>query len=365
MSGSPLFQPFDHPKLKLRNRIVMAPMTRKHSPDGVPGEDVAAYYRRRGEGGVGLILSEGVGIRRNGSRTHKSVPNLFGDEALAGWQRVVDGVKPTGARFAPQLWHVGARSDDTTKELPDAPIDSPSGMPWPGTTVAEPMTEEAIADTIAAYAEAAGSAARLGCDAVEIHGAHGYLIDQFLWDATNLRQDGWNGPTLKERARFGVEVVKAMRRAVGPDFPILIRISQDKSPDGSVRLAATPDELALLVESLVDAGVDIIHCSGARFSRREFEGSDLSFAGWVKKLGGVPTIAVGTIGLDVPPATPLFAALAPATLDEVERRLDAGEFDLVAVGRALLADPEWAAKVREGRTADLIGFDPKFMTRLH
>jgi len=362
---SPLFQPFAHPKLKLRNRIVMAPMTRKRSPDGVPGEDVAAYYRRRGEGGVGLILSEGVGIRRNGSRTDKAVPNLFGDEALAGWQRVVDGVKPTGARFAPQLWHVGARSDDTTKELPDPPIDSPSGMPWPGTTVAEPMTDEAIADTIAAYAEAAGNAAWLGCDAVEIHGAHGYLIDQFLWDATNLRSDGWNGPTLKERARFAAEVVKAMRKAVGPDFPILIRISQDKSPDGSIRLADTPDELELLVGVLVDAGVDVIHCSGARFSRREFEGSDLSFAGWVRKLGGVPTIAVGTVGLDVPPKTPLFAALAPAALDDVERRLDAGEFDLVAVGRALLADPEWANKVREGRTAELVGFDPKYLAELH
>src|SRR5690606_24292655 len=103
--------------LNLRNRIVMAPMTRKHSPDGVPGENVAAYYRRRGEGGVGLVLSEGVGIRRNGSRPDKAVPNLFGDAALAGWQRVVDEVKATGARFAPQLWHVGARPDDTTKAL--------------------------------------------------------------------------------------------------------------------------------------------------------------------------------------------------------------------------------------------------------
>ncbi|WP_380876737.1 12-oxophytodienoate reductase [Sphingomonas sp. DBB INV C78] len=365
MSDSPLFRPFDHPKLKTRNRIVMAPMTRKHSPGGIPGEDVAAYYRRRGEGGVGLILSEGVGIRRNGSRTHKSVPNFFGDEALAGWSHVVDGVKPTGARFAPQLWHVGARSDDTTKELPDAPIDSPSGMPWPGTTVAEPMTDAAIADTIAAYAEGAANAKALGCDAVEIHGAHGYLIDQFLWDATNLRSDGWNGPSLKERARFGLEVVKAMRAGVGPDFPILIRISQDKSPDGSIRLANSPAELGLLVEPLAEAGIDIFHCSGARFSRREFEGSELSFAGWVKKISGLPTIAVGTVGLDVPAKAPLFATLAPGALDEVERRLDAGEFDLVAVGRALLADPDWANKVREGRAAELVGFDPKYMAALH
>ncbi|AGH48121.1 NADH:flavin oxidoreductase [Sphingomonas sp. MM-1] len=365
MSASPLFRPFDHPKLKLRNRIVMAPMTRKRSPGGVPGADVAAYYRRRGEGGVGLILSEGAGIRRNGSRSDPAVPNLFGDDALAGWQAVVDGVKATGAKFAPQLWHVGARPDEATKALPEAPIDSPSGLPWPGKTVAEPMSEEAIADTIAAYAEAAANAAKLGCDAVEIHGAHGYLIDQFLWDGTNLRSDGWNGPTLKERARFAAEVVRAMRQATGPDFPILIRISQDKSPDGSVRLANDPGELALLVEVLAEAGVDIFHCSGARFSRREFAGSDLSFAGWVKKISGLPTIAVGTVGLDVPPATPLFATIAPGPIDEVERRLDAGEFDLVAVGRALLADPDWAEKVRAGRTDELIGFEARYVAELH
>ena len=365
MTAPPLFQPFSHPKLKTRNRVVMAPMTRKRSPDGVPGTDVAAYYERRGEGGVGLILSEGVGIRRNGSCTDKAVPNLFGDAAMAGWQDVVDAVKPTGAKFAPQLWHVGARADDTSKAYPEAPIDSPSGMPWPGTLVGEPMSEAAIADTIAAYAEAAANAAKLGCDAVEIHGAHGYLIDQFLWDQSNQRTDHWNGPTLKERSRFGVEVVKAMRAAVGPDFPILMRISQDKSPDGSVRLANSPQELALLVEALAAAGVDIFHCSGARFSRREFEGSDLSFAGWVKKLSGLPTIAVGTVGLDVPAKATLFSALAPGPLDEVERRLDAGEFDLVAVGRALLADPDWVEKVRDGRDAELLGFDVKYMSKLH
>ncbi|SNS08509.1 2,4-dienoyl-CoA reductase [Sphingomonas laterariae] len=365
MSDSPLFQPFDHPKLKTRNRIVMAPMTRKFSPGGVPGANVADYYRRRGEGGVGLILSEGVGIRRNGSRPDKAVPNFFGDDALAGWQAVVDAVKPTGACFAPQFWHVGARPDDTTRNLPDAPIDSPSGMPWPGKTVAEPMTEAAIADTIAAYAEAAANAKALGCNAVEIHGAHGYLIDQFLWDATNQRDDGWNGPTLKERARFAAEVVKAMRAATGPDFAILMRISQDKSPDGSIRLANTPAELEQLVTTLADAGVDMLHCSGARFSRREFEGSDLSFAGWVKKLSGLATIAVGTVGLDVPAKSKLFDSFGPGELDEVERRLDAGEFDLVAVGRALLADPDWANKVRDGRIDELIGFDAKYMTKLH
>jgi 2,4-dienoyl-CoA reductase-like NADH-dependent reductase (Old Yellow Enzyme family) len=227
------------------------------------------------------------------------------------------------------------------------------------------MTPEEVADAIAAFASAAADARRLGFDAVELHGAHGYLIDQFFWDGTNLRSDDFGGADVRGRARFAAEIVKAVRAAVGPDFPVIIRVSQWKQQDFTARLAHTPAEMEAWLRPLVDAGVDIIHCSQRRFWEAEFEGSDLNFAGWVRKLLGVPTITVGSVGL----TGDFIGGFAgesskPASLDELIRRLERDEFDLVAVGRALLQDPHWAEKVREGRSAELLDFDRAAMMAL-
>lgn len=363
-----LFQPFASPKLSLPNRIVMAPMTRNMAPQGVPGQRNADYYRRRAEGGVGLILSEGTVVRRPTSRNLPDIPLFHSEEPLGGWRKVIDAVHAAGGRMGPQIWHTGAvPSSDQAFER--GPLDSPSGLNGPGTSAGEPMSEEAIADTVAAFAEAAADAKALGFDTLEIHGAHGYLIDQFFWAGTNRRSDKWGGTTIAERARFAAEVIAAMRVAVGPDYPILLRVSQWKQQDYAARLATTPQELEQWLRPLIDAGVDILHCSQRRFWEPEFpeiDGEDgLNFAGWVKKVTGAPTISVGSVGL----SNDFFAAFSgqtsePASLDALVARMERGEFDLIAVGRALLSDPEWAAKVRDGRDDELRDFDPAALKEL-
>ena len=220
------------------------------------------------------------------------------------------------------------------------------------------MTDTDIADTIAAYARAASDAERLGFDAVEIHGAHGYLIDQFFWDATNLRSDRWGGTSLSERTRFAVEIVLAIRRAVSPGFPVIFRFSQFKQQDYAVKLAHTPAELASFLEPLAGAGVDVFHASQRRFWDAEFSGSDLNTAGWARHITGRPSITVGSVGLSGDfQGNMMGNASQPASLERLLDRLKRLEFDLVAIGRALLVDPQWVEKIEKGRFGDLRSFD--------
>ncbi|EIZ80977.1 oxidoreductase [Novosphingobium sp. Rr 2-17] len=362
-----LFRPFNLKGVELPNRIVMAPMTRSKAPKGIPGEPQAAYYRRRAEGGVGLILSEGTVIDRPASRNDPGIPFFHGEAALAGWTQVVDAVHAAGGRFGPQIWHTGAtRSSDWE---PEAPVESPSGLNAPDQPRGVAMSEEDIADTIAAFAKAAADAKRIGCDVVELHGAHGYLIDQFFWSGTNRREDRWGGATIAERARFAAEVVAAARVAIGPDFPLIIRLSQWKQQDYAARLANTPAEMESWLVPLVEAGADVLHCSQRRFWEPEFpeiDGEDgLNFAGWAKKLTGATTISVGSVGL----SGEFLAAFAgegsqASDLDKLVSRMERDEFDLIAVGRALISDADWVDKVRDGRSDELKGFEPAALAEL-
>ncbi|SEA42790.1 NADH:flavin oxidoreductase [Pedobacter hartonius] len=365
MNINSLFQPFKLKTLNMKNRIVMAPMTRSFSPDGVPTLDVADYYRKRAAGDVGLILSEGTVIDRPSSSNDANIPHFYGEHALAGWQKVIDGVHGAHGQMGPQIWHMGIMADHHSGWIPPAPFEGPSGFVNPGEKKGQAMTERDITEAILAYGRAAADAKRLGFDCVEIHGAHGYLIDQFFWNELNQRTDQYGGATLPERSRFGIEVIKEVRRQVGNDFAVIIRLSQFKPQDYNYKLAKTPIEMEAWLNPLVNAGVDILHCSQRRFWEPEFEGSDLNFAGWAKKLTGAATITVGSVGL-----TGEFMAAfrgeasQPASLDELLRRLDRGDFDLVGVGRPLLADPEWAKKVIEGKTEELKGFSKEALATL-
>jgi 2,4-dienoyl-CoA reductase-like NADH-dependent reductase (Old Yellow Enzyme family) len=359
-SLAPLFSPARIKSLDLPNRVVMAPMTRNFSPEGIPGDDVAAYYCRRAEQEVGLILSEGTVIDRPAARNSPGIP-FFHGAALEGWRRVIERVHAAGGKMGPQIWHVGAVEVPGVDWAQPGPIESPSGLLAPETPRGEAMTDETIADTIAAFGRAAADAKRLGFDTLELHGAHGYLIDQFFWQGTNGRTDRYGGATLKARSRFAAEVVSAVRAAVGPGFPLILRVSQWKQQDYAFRLAETPALMTDWLAPLVEAGVDILHCSQRRFWEPEFPELDgelgLNFAGWAKKLTGAATITVGSVGLSGDFLGAFGGeASQPASLDNLLRRLEREEFDLVAVGRALLADPAWAAKVRSGRLGELAGF---------
>ena len=365
--ASVLFRPFTLGQLELPNRIVMAPMTRNQSPGNVPNDKSVEYYRRRAAGGCGLIITEGTCPNHIAASGYPDVPYFWGEERLAGWKKVVDAVHGEGGKIAPQLWHCGGMRRAGTPPEGDVNGYTPSGMNVPGKINRHIMTQQDIDDVIKAFADGAADAKRLGFDGVEIHGAHGYLIDQFFWEGTNQRDDEYGG-SLEKRSRFAVEVIEAVRHAVGPDFPILLRWSQWKQQDYSARLVDNPADLETFLSPLCDAGVDIFHCSARRFWEPEFEGSTLNLAGWVKKITGKPTITVGSVGLTadfIPePGETTFKEAEPASLDELINRMEADEFDLVAVGRAMIANPDWANLVKAERSSELHAFEKEMLMSL-
>ncbi|MFF5143257.1 NADH:flavin oxidoreductase [Streptomyces sp. NPDC013157] len=344
--------------LTVPNRIVMAPMTRYFSPGGVPGEDVVSYYSRRAAAGVGLIVTEGTYVGHDSAGDSSRVPRFHGEEQLAGWAKVAEGVHAAGGTIVPQLWHIGMVRQQGQPPFADAPAVGPSGVRLDGTEgEGRAMTQQDLDDVIRAFAEAAAAAERIGFDGVELHGAHGYLLDQFLWAGTNRRTDAYGGDPVA-RTKFAAEIVAAVRDSVSPEFPVIFRYSQWKSDNYDARLAETPEELEAILTPLAAAGVDVFHASTRRYWLPEFEGSDLNLAGWTKKLTGRPTITVGSVGLDGE-FLKAFVGEGSGTkgIDDLLDSLEREEYDMVAVGRALLQDPEWAAKVLAGRADELKPFD--------
>jgi 2,4-dienoyl-CoA reductase-like NADH-dependent reductase (Old Yellow Enzyme family) len=353
---SPLLEPTDIAGLHLRNRLVMAPMTRQFSPGGIPGDDVAAYYRRRASS-LGLLITEGTYIDHQSAGTSDRVPRFHGADALAAWRKVADAVHAEGAAIFPQLWHVGASRKPGAPPYPGAEIVSPSGLDVAGQTVGEPASTRTLADIAASFARAAADARAAGFDGVELHGAHGYLLDQFHWPVSNRRADGYGGD-IASRVRFSAEVAAAVRGAVGADFPVAFRFSQWKVGHYDAQIAQTPDELAAFLTPLVNAGVSLFHVSTRRYWRPAFEGSDRTLAGWTRHLTGLPVIAIGSVGVatqfQASPDEDAEPTLTLAPLVDLFRR---GEFDLVALGRAVLADPEWARKLTDARLTEIRPYD--------
>ena len=230
LATSALFTPFTLANLSLPNRIVMAPMTRNQSPDGVPGDDVVGYYRRRAEHGVGLIVTEGTAIAHPAAVASTRIPRFHGDDALAGWAKVVTAVHAAGGRIVPQLWHMGMARKPGSEPNPEAPPVGPSGLDLTGAPVNDALTEAQVDGLIDAYAQGAADAQRLGFDGIELHGAHGYLIDQFFWERTNQRHDRFGGD-LVARTRFASEVIKRCRARTSrrvPDHPALLAVEAQR-----------------------------------------------------------------------------------------------------------------------------------------
>ncbi|WP_461517932.1 NADH:flavin oxidoreductase [Porticoccus sp.] len=364
-----IFQPYKFGKVELRNRFVMAPMTRNKSPNGVPGDNVAKYYRSRAEGGVGLIITEGTYIGHPVANGYPDVPAFNGKAALAGWKKVVDGVHEAGGRIIPQIWHTGAARMPGSWPNPELPGVGPDEVVVDGVVTVKAMDQQDIDLAVMAYAQAAADAELLGFDGVEIHGAHGYLIDQFLWAGSNHRTDGYGG-SLENRTRFALEVVKAVRAVVSDDFPVVFRFSQWKLGDYDARIAETPEELRAILKPLADVGVDYFHASTRRMWEPAFEGSPDNLATWTKKVTGKPVITVGSVGLDKEFRVGHFTreenpdANSNVDLAQLDKGISDNRYDLIAVGRAILADPQWANKVRDNRLDEITNFDVSALDEL-
>jgi 2,4-dienoyl-CoA reductase-like NADH-dependent reductase (Old Yellow Enzyme family) len=375
---APLFQPFRVRDLVLKNRVVMAPMGKGHAVGGVLDPDYPAYYRRRAEGEAGLIIGGATAVPHASAANDVHEPHFHGAAVLAAWQQACDEVHAAGGRIMPQLYHAGLQGVAMTP--PPWPQMGPSArwLPPPQAdgsagelrVVGEPMQQADIDAVIDAFATAVANAQRLGFDGVELHAAHGFLIDQFFWEKTNLRTDRYGGD-LRDRTRFAAEIVAECRHRVGANFPLFMRISQFKMTDYTAQLARTPADLERFLAPLVDAGVDVFDCSQRRIAQPAFADSDLNLAGWVKKLSGCPTSSCGGVGLSSDAATfgtagvyGMQAKPSAAQLDQLCERLDRGEFDLVSVARAMLGDAQWAAKVARGADHELQPFRAELMTTL-
>lgn len=345
-----LGQPAQIAGLRLQNRFVMAPMTRSQCPGGIPTDLVADYYGRRA-GQLGLIVTEGVYVDDPSAGVSADVPRLDSPKALAGWRKVIAQAHEQGAKIFPQLWHIGSVRRAGAAPFPEAPVVSPSGLSLRGKHIGEPATLKQIDQVIDGFASSAKTAKEIGFDGVEIHGAHGYLLDQFHWAQTNKRSDQFGG-TLEDRIRLSIDVVTEIRRRVGEGFPIQFRFSQWKGGSFDAQIADTPKELESILVPLVEAGVDIFHPSTRRFWLPAFEGSDLTLAGWTKRLTHKPAIAVGHVGVPTPFGEDVVSKEVYRD-EDLEALYDRGEFDLLAIGRAILADPEWITKTASGRRADI------------
>ena len=319
-----LLSPLQVKGLLLRNRIVMAPMASDiATEEGEPTDRHLRHYLPRAEGGVALIIVEHSYVQKSGRLTRPQL-GIHHDGLVDAYRRLVSAIKEKGVPVVIQITHAGGA---TTPEVcgsqpvgPSAVVNPRSGL------VPRELSQEEMTTVRQAFADAARRAQQAGFDGVEIHGAHGFLLGQFLSPLTNRRDDAYGG-SLENRARFPLEVVRAVREAVGPHYPVFYRLgATDNIPGG-----LTVDDAKVVAPWLVKAGVDVLDISGGLGGSRP-QGAPPGFfvphAQAVKSVVDVPVIAVGGI------RDPIFA-------DEIVRT---GKADLVAIGRPLLADPQWAAK---------------------
>lgn len=359
--ATPLFRPLTIRSLELPNRFVVPAMQREMSRDGAPTKAMRDYLSERARGGFGLIISESCAIDHPAATGQPTAVRMAAD-TVAAWQNVLDAVHEAGARMFLQLWHEGAarQTGDEPADAKDAAV-SPSGLLRAGTSNGRAATLQDLDDLRDAYVRSAKLAAEAGFDGIEIHAAHGYLLDQFLWHETNQRSDGYGGPDLEARLRFPVEVVESIRQAVGNDMVLSLRFSQWKEVDFDACLLHSPQELDLLLRRFRAAGIDMFHVSTRRFYLPEWGPSDRTLAAWVKILTDAPVITVGSVGLDTEFKDLVFGAsskaIAETSLKSLMERFGKNEFDLVAVGRGSIGDGQWANKVRAQQWDSIRAFE--------
>lgn len=360
-----LFTPYSIGGVEIRNRFIMPAMQRGTGfvEGSTPTDAMIAYLRDRGEGGVGMIISEGTAPEHPSGYWQDVIAYLHSDR-LGQWEKLISTVKGTGARFLLQLWHPGSlREVKDGSSFADFDAISPSGLIQENRPNGRPMTRQDLDDLKGEYVRAALNAKRLGADGVEIHACHGYLLYQFLWHETNLREDEYGGRTLAERSRYPAEIVKAIRDAVGSPFIISFRFSQFAEADYGARIAQSPEDLASMLTLIRRAGADCFHASSRRFYKPEWPDRHptMTLAGWAKSMTGAVAIGVGSVGLDTDILEDLFDNKdANSRIDEdlidIEGRVRRGEFDFISVGRAQIANPDFVNKIRRDETQQIVLF---------
>lgn len=334
-----LLSPIKIRNLEISNRVVMPPMgTALCNPDSTVSDALLAYMERQAQSGAGLLISEITAVHPTGLVAPFQLGS-WDDKFLPGLTQLAKIMRSAGSKAALQIHHAGRES---LFMLQEGKAIGPSASPSLvfGQAPKE-MTKEDIQEIIAAYGAAAIRARQAGFDAVEIHGAHGYLLTQFLSAVSNQRTDEYGG-SFANRARFAVEVVRSVRKSVGDDFPVLLRISAEEVIENGY----TVDDVITIIPALKEAGVDVIHASvgtygspgGVTCAPPEYEsGFNVWRAEKIKKAADIHVITVGRFN-------------DPRTADEVIAK---GDVDMVAIGRQQLCDPDYLIKAKEGRYEDI------------
>lgn len=334
-----LFQPGRLGQVDLNNRLAVAPMTRvSASPDGIPGGLMLDHYRTFGEGGWGLVFTEGTYIDEQHSQGYKNQPGIANQRHIDGWKPIVAATKSGGAKFFLQLIHAGALIQENIyvdRAIAPSEVDVVGEMMphyFGNGSFPKPlaMTKDDIARIIETYAQAALRSVEAGFDGIEIHGANGYLPDQFLTVLANKRDDEYGG-SVENMIRIHCEIIAAVKAAVGPEIPVGIRISQTKVNNFHYTWPGGVEDAKIIFAKLTEAAPDYIHISTHK-GLEEVWDTGRNLADWAHELSGCPVIACG--GLNDPA--------------RAEQLLAENRADFAAMGKGALADPAWPRRVAAG-----------------
>ncbi len=346
-----LFSPLKLGKHVLRNRLAVAPMTRvSATADGLATSRMASYYAAFAAGGFALVVTEGVYTDTDYSQGYLFQPGLTSSLQRDAWRVVVDGVHSHGAAIVAQLMHAGALSQGNPHR-PDTR--APSAVQPKGSQMSfyrgegpyrlpYPMSQEDIDVAVRGFARAAVFAKEAGFDGVEIHGANGYLLDQFLTDYTNVRTDGYGGD-VTGRLRLIVEVINAVRKAVGSDLLIGVRISQGKVNDYAHKWAGQEADAEMVFGLLARQPIDYLHTTEFEAWQPAFSASGPSLAALAKKHTHSPVLANGSLH-------------DPSRMSGILAR---GEADMGSLGRGALMQADWPERTRTGLAPE--SFDPALL----
>ncbi len=339
-NNASLFTSFKIGEVTLENRLGVAPMTRTSANhNGTPTDEMLAYYRGFAKGGFKLIITEGVYPDEAYSQGYTDQPGIANKEQIAAWKKITDAVHAEGAKIFCQLMHAGALSQgnrfENHKIGPSSVQPKGEQLSFYGGTGPYPapleMAKEDIESVKTSFVQAAKNAVEAGFDGVEIHGANGYLLDQFLTDYTNARTDNYGGST-ENRIRLSTEIVKATREALDKKIAVGIRISQGKVNDYVHKWAGAEEDAKIVFEALAEAGADFIHTTEFEAYKPAFGDSGPTLASLAKKYSKLPIVVNGSLN------TPELA----------EMMLQDGGADIITIGKGALANRDWPQKVAKG-----------------